>query len=152
LLLRSRDEIFVTIDLVVVDLYTGRLDFVKIGAAPSFIKRGREVEIIQNQCLPVGILSQIEVERDRRLLKEGEILIMVTDGVLEARRHIERKEEWVSRMLQRIDHSHDLSNMARQILSRSINAAHGQVEDDMTVVVAKLVRVEEEIEVYRRTS
>ena len=24
--------------------YTGRLDFVKIGAAPSFIKRGREVE------------------------------------------------------------------------------------------------------------
>ena len=55
-------------------------------------------------------------------------------------------------MLQRIDHSNDLSNMARHILSRSINAAHGQVEDDMTVVVAKLVRVEEEIEVYRRTS
>ena len=61
LLLRSRDEIFVTIDLVVVDLYTGRLDFVKIGAAPSFIKRGREVEIIQNQCLPVGILHRLKL-------------------------------------------------------------------------------------------
>ena len=33
LLLRSQDEIFVTIDLVVVDLHTGRLDFVKIGCA-----------------------------------------------------------------------------------------------------------------------
>ena len=152
LLMRSRDEIFVTIDLVVVDLYTGKLDFVKIGAAPSFIKRGREVEIIQNQCLPVGILSQIEVERDRRLLKEGEVLIMVTDGVLEARRHIDRKEEWVSRMLQRVDEAQDLSDLARQILSRSINAAHGRVDDDMTVVVAKLARTEEEIEVYRRTS
>lgn len=152
LLLRSRDEIFVTIDLVVVDLYTGRLDFVKIGAAPSFIKRGRDVEIIQNQCLPVGILSQIDVERDRRLLKEGEVLIMITDGVLEARRHVERKEEWVSRMLQRIDQAQDLGDLAKQILTRSIAAAHGQVEDDMMVVVAKLVRVEEEIETYRRIS
>ncbi|HHT73164.1 MAG TPA: SpoIIE family protein phosphatase [Firmicutes bacterium] len=152
LLLRSQDEIFVTIDLVVVDLHTGRLDFVKIGAAPSFIKRGREVEIIHNQCLPVGILSQVDVETDRRILKEGEVLIMVTDGVLEARRHLERKEEWVSRMLQRIDHSQDLKELAQQVLSRSIAAAHGRVEDDMMVVAVKLARVVEEIEAYRRIS
>lgn len=152
LLLRSRDEIFVTIDLVVVDLHTGRLDFVKIGAAPSFIKRGREVEIIHNHCLPVGILSQIDVETDRRLLKEGEILIMVTDGILEARRHLERKEEWVSRMLQRLDHNQDLKDLARQVLQRSIAAAHGRVEDDMMVVAARLVRAVEEIEAYRRIS
>jgi len=152
LLLRSRDEIFVTIDLVVVDLHTGRLDFVKIGAAPSFIKRGRDVEIIHNQCLPVGILSQIEVETDRRLLKEGEVLFMVTDGILEARRHVEHKEEWVSRLLQRIDHNQDLKELAKQVLTRSIAAAHGRVEDDMMVVAVKLVRAAEEIEAYRRIS
>ena len=55
-------------------------------------------------------------------------------------------------MLQRVDEAQDLSDLARQILSRSINAAHGRVDDDMTVVVAKLARTEEEIEVYRRTS
>lgn len=152
LLLRSREESFVTIDLVVVDLHTGRLDFVKIGAAPSFIKRGREVEIIPNNCLPVGILSQIEVETDRRLLKEGEVLIMITDGILEARRHAERKEEWVSRMLQRIDYNQGLKAIADQVLQRSITAAHGKVEDDMTVVAVKLVRVVEDLEAYRRIS
>ena len=110
------------------------------------------MEIIHNQCLPVGILSQVDVETDRRILKEGEVLIMVTDGVLEARRHLERKEEWVSRMLQRIDHSQDLKELAQQVLSRSIAAAHGRVEDDMMVVAVKLARVVEEIEAYRRIS
>ena len=52
LILRNCDEMFVTIDLVVVDLYTGQLEFVKIGSAPSFIKRGREIEVIQNNSLP----------------------------------------------------------------------------------------------------
>jgi stage II sporulation protein E len=110
------------------------------------------VEIIHNQCLPVGILSQIEVETDRRLLKEGEVLFMVTDGILEARRHVEHKEEWVSRMLQRIDHNQDLKELAKQVLTRSIAAAHGRVEDDMMVVAVKLVRAAEEIEAYRRIS
>ena len=95
LLMRNKEEMFVTIDLVVVDLFTGQMEFVKIGSAPSFIKRGREVEIIYNHALPVGVLSQVEVEADRRILKEGEVLIMATDGVLDAQRTIVRKEEWM---------------------------------------------------------
>lgn len=150
LMLRNREEMFVTIDLVVVDLFTGQLEFVKVGAAPSFIKRGKEVEIIHNRTLPVGMLDQVEVEADRRTLKEGELLIMATDGVLEAPRHLTRKEEWLCWNLKRLPEPEDPATLAEQILADSIALADGRVDDDMMVVVARLVPAEREIAAYRR--
>ena len=41
MLLRSDDDRFTTVDLAVVNLYTGQAEMVKAGAPPSFIKRGR---------------------------------------------------------------------------------------------------------------
>jgi stage II sporulation protein E len=150
LLLRNREEMFVTIDLVVVDLFTGQLEFVKVGAAPSFIKRGREVEIVHNHTLPVGVLDQVEVEADRRTLKEGELLIMVTDGVLEAQRHLARKEEWMCWYLRRLKEVEDPASLAETLLYDSIERAGGRVDDDMMVVAARLVPAQQEIEAYRR--
>ena len=83
LLLRNQEEMFVTIDMVVVDLFSGQLEFVK-WALPRFIKEAGKWRLSQPH-LPVGVLSQ-EVESDRRTLKEGELLIMATDGVLDAQR------------------------------------------------------------------
>ncbi|MGI6158400.1 MAG: SpoIIE family protein phosphatase [Limnochordia bacterium] len=150
LLLRNQEEMFVTIDMVVVDLFSGQLEFVKVGAAPSFIKRGREVEIIHNHTLPVGVLSQVEVESDRRTLKEGELLIMATDGVLDAQRSLARKDEWMCWNLRRLQNNADPATLAENILQDSIAMADGRVDDDMMVVVARLVPVEWEIETYRR--
>ncbi len=150
LILRNQDDMFVTIDLVVVDLFSGQLEFAKIGAAPSFIKRGREVEIIYNHTLPVGVLSQVDVESDRRMLQEGEVLVMTTDGVLDAQRSVARKDEWMCWNLRRLQESDDMSLMAEAILADSIDVADGRIEDDMMVVVARLVRADWELESNRR--
>lgn len=149
LLLREGEESFATIDLTVVDLQRGHLEFVKIGSAPSFIKRGTEVEIIHNRNLPVGILQQVDVEPDRRLLREGEYLIMITDGILEAQRHITLKEKWMMRMLRRIDPDLDCEEVAHSILAQSLEATGGSVTDDMMVLVARLVKQDHEIYPYR---
>lgn len=151
LLLRNREEMLVTIDLVVVDLYTGQLEFAKIGSAPSFIKRGREIEVIHNNSLPAGVLSQVNVEPDRRLLKEGEVLVMATDGVLDVHRNIIRKDEWMCWNLRRLEDNTDMATMAECLLAESLEVANGQVEDDMMVVVARLARTDWEIDTYRRT-
>ncbi len=151
LMLRNEDDMFVTIDLVVVDLFSGQLEFVKIGAAPSFIKRGREVEIVYNHTLPVGVLSQVDIESDRRMLKEGEVLVMTTDGILDAQRNVTRKDEWMCWNLRRVQESDDMSVMAETILTESIELAGGRIDDDMMVVVARLVRADaEELPSYRR--
>ena len=150
LMLRNQDDMFVTIDMVVVDLFSGQLEFVKIGAAPSFIKRGREVEIIHNHALPVGVLSQVDVESDRRMLQEGEVLIMTTDGVLDAQRKVARQDEWMCWNLRRLKLCDDMSVLAETILADSIDVADGRVEDDMMVVVVRLVRADCELSSYRR--
>ena len=150
LIMRNKDDMFVTIDLVVVDLFSGQLEFVKIGAAPSFIKRGREVEIIHNRTLPVGVLSNVDIESDRRMLQEGEVLVMTTDGVLDAQRSVAKKDEWMCWNLRRLPDSKDMSVMAEQILSDSIEVADGRIDDDMMVVVARIVRADWEVESYRR--
>ncbi|HHU61333.1 MAG TPA: SpoIIE family protein phosphatase [Natronincola sp.] len=150
LMLRNPEEMFVTIDLVVVDLFSGDLEFAKIGAAPSFIKRGREVEIVHNHCLPVGVLAQVDIQTDRRKLREGEVLVMSTDGVLDAQRNIARKDEWMCWNLRRLHNSHDPASLAEEVLKQRLDVAHGEVVDDMMVVVARLVRVDWDIDVYRR--
>lgn len=48
LLLRSTEESFVTIDIAVINTYSGEVEFLKIGSAPSFIKRVREVATIKS--------------------------------------------------------------------------------------------------------
>lgn len=151
LLLRNQDEMFVTIDLVVVDLFSGQLEFVKIGSAPSFIKRGRQVEIIHNHALPVGVLSRVDVESDKRTLQEDAVLIMTTDGVLDAQRNLARKDEWMCWNLRRLPNSGDMALLAEKILAESLQISSGQVKDDMMVVVARLVRKEWGRESHRRT-
>lgn len=149
LLTRNRDESFVTIDLVVVDTQNGQLEFVKIGAAPSFIKRGYDIEVIQNYALPVGILHHVDVEPERRLLKEGDFLVMVTDGVLESQRELTNKDEWLCSLLRRVDDDISCQELASSVLAQSLQTTKGEVQDDMMVLVTRLVKEDPEIYSYR---
>ena len=150
LLARSTNDSFATVDLAVVDLVTGLLEFIKIGACASFIKRQREIEVVQNHSLPVGILNHVEVEPERRLLQEGEYLIMVTDGILEFQREVTNKDEWMCNLLRRCDDDLSCEELANLLLFRSVEAANGRISDDMTVVVARLIKTDLEIHPYQR--
>lgn len=151
LLARSTTDSFATIDLVVADLETGQLEFVKIGAAPSFIKRDRSVEVIQNHALPIGILNHVEVEPERRLLYEGDYLVMITDGMLEFQRDVVNKEQWLCNVLRRVEDDLNCQELASYLLLKSIEAANGAISDDMMVLVARLLRSDPEIHPYQRS-
>jgi len=78
--LRTGDEIFATVDMALIDLVEGEVELIKIGAAPSIVKRGKEVFSIGGPSLPLGILSQVEVESYLEMLQPNDLLVMVTDG------------------------------------------------------------------------
>lgn len=151
LLARNTNETFATIDLVVVDLQDGQLEFVKTGSAPSFIKRGRNVDVIQNHSLPIGILNHIDIEPEKRQLNEGDYLIMVTDGIIEFQRDVVCKDHWLSNILRRVDNDLTSQEMASSILAQSLAGSGGQVYDDMMVIVAKIIRDDPEIYPYQRS-
>lgn len=137
LLLHTPEETFATVDLVVIDLHNGEADFVKIGSAPSFIKRVREVSTVRSTSLPLGILHQIEIESTRRQLVAGDLIIMVTDGILDAEKKNVEKEEWVAKLLRRIANENP-REVADIILRQAKKATNGEITDDMTVLVLRL--------------
>ena len=62
LLLKSDEEAFATIDLVVLDMYEGKAEFVKVGSSPSFIKTETGIKNVRATSLPSGILNGVETE------------------------------------------------------------------------------------------
>jgi len=127
---------FATLDIILIDLFTAEVDFIKIGSAPSFIKRGKRVGIVTSSSLPIGIVDNLDIVSEKRLLSPGDILILVSDGVVEVNRQ-QSGEDWISNLLSGIDET-DPQIIAELILAGALALCQGIPRDDMTVMAVKL--------------
>lgn len=148
LLLRSSDEIFATVDVALIDMYTAKTTFMKIGSTPSFIKRGNEVILVTANNLPVGILQDIDVDLIRVQLQPGDTLIMMTDGIYDAPGHAVNKEMWMKRVIQEI-RTDNPQEIADSLLDTVVRYHKGEIVDDMTVVVARVDKHQPEWATFR---
>ncbi|KIY22920.1 MULTISPECIES: stage II sporulation protein E [Mesobacillus] len=135
--LRTTDEIFSTLDLAMIDLQNASTRFLKISSTPSFIKRGSNVLKVQASNLPMGILHEFEVDVVGEQLKAGDLLIMMSDGVFEGPKHVENYDLWMKRKINELQ-TDDPQAIADLIMEEVIRSRGGSIEDDMTVVVAKI--------------
>ena len=136
-LVSGREEVrFCTVDVTLFDLYEGACEFVKAGAAATFLKRQGEVEIIRSATLPIGVLQDIEIDTETRRLESGDYVIMVTDGVMDA---LPAGEQDV--LMCTFIQDTDILNpreLAHHILGRVLEWSGEVPLDDMTVLVAGL--------------
>ncbi|PWI58457.1 stage II sporulation protein E [Sulfoacidibacillus thermotolerans] len=137
LLLRTDQEMYATLDLAIVDLFTAQTEFLKVGSVPSYIKQGKRVQVLHGQSIPIGILTDIEVQTQHVSLAEGDIVIFMSDGVVEAVSHLQDPDGWIQRQLERFD-SEDPQIVADLLLESSVRAAGGVIKDDMTILCAKI--------------
>ncbi len=148
LLLRSSDEMYATVDVALIDMYTAKTTFLKIGSTPSFIKRGNEVIMVTANNLPVGILQEIDVDLIRVQLQPGDTLIMMTDGIYDAPGHAVNKEIWMKRVIQEIEDEQP-QEIAERLLETVVRHHEGEIIDDMTVVVARIEKHQPEWATFR---
>jgi stage II sporulation protein E len=141
LMVRSETETFSTVDLALVDLGTGRVELVKIGAAPSFIKRGPNVTVVKSATVPLGIVDHVQIEPETRTMRPGDFLIMLTDGIWDVAKSEEDKERWIIQHLQR-ESSVDPEEIAERLLARALEISP-DAGDDMTVLVARIDPISE---------
>lgn len=134
MVLKSEEQMFSTIDMSVINLYTGTCDFIKMGASSTFIKRGEGVETINSTTLPVGIIDSIEYESISRRLVDGDFVIMVTDGIVDCIPG-EEKEYDLAQFIDtlKIKNSKDIAN---EVLQYALDLNGGVPKDDMTVLVS----------------
>ncbi|WP_432805981.1 stage II sporulation protein E [Halalkalibacter oceani] len=137
--LRSTDEIFSTLDLAMIDLQDATTKFLKIGSIPSFIKRGSNVTKVEANNLPIGMLQEFDVDVVSEQLKAGDLLIMMSDGIYDAPKHVENKEMWMKRVINELK-TDDPQEVADLLLEKIIRSEQGSINDDMTVIVAKVKR------------
>lgn len=135
--LRTTDEIFSTLDLVIIDLQDAVANFLKVGSTPSFIKRGSKIMKIEASNLPIGILQEFEVDVVSEQLKSGDLIIMMSDGIFEGPKNVENKDLWMKRKIQEME-TEDPQTIADLLIEEVIRTRSGEIEDDMTVVVAKV--------------
>ncbi len=132
-LVTGREEVrFSTIDMGIFDLYDGTCEFVKAGASTTFIIREEKVEMIRSTSLPIGVVANLEIEKTKRSLSDGDIVIMMTDGVVDALPSGE--QEFLMRMIIEGAKKSNPKEIAHHILEQVLECS-GQVPvDDMTVL------------------
>lgn len=79
----DREEGFTTVDLFMLDGFTGQGTFFKSGAAPSFVKRGERIFKIRSRTVPIGILEDVDAEKTVFACEDGDAVVMLSDGVTE---------------------------------------------------------------------
>ncbi|AGK99267.1 stage II sporulation protein E [Clostridium pasteurianum] len=133
----SEDEKFSTIDLCSIDLYSGNVEFMKVGAVTSFIKRKDRVEIINSKTLPIGVLDKVDIDTKDKKVQNGDIIVMISDGITDYDNENAGKINWIVEYLENCG-SNNPKDIAEEIVKRSVKMGGGKAKDDMTVIVSKI--------------
>lgn len=122
-----------TIDVCAVDLYEGVCEFLKLGAAATYIKRDHWVEIVQSTSLPVGVLHRVQYDSCSKKLFDGDFVVMVSDGVIEAlgEKDIDAKMESLLLKLDGVNPKETANKLLSEVLARCNYCP----ADDITILV-----------------
>ena len=129
----NKSDVFSTIDISVVDLKSGETDFIKQGATIGFVKSGNNINEIKSNSLPVGVLDMVEPRITKTVLEADDILIMMSDGVVDAFSSIDEIKNFI--LYQQTKNPQEL---AKIILDKAKRNQKNYPKDDMTVLTGKL--------------
>lgn len=140
-LMNQNSEIFATLDIAIIDLYMGTIEFIKSGACPTYIKNKKKVQIIKSNSLPAGIVGETDIQTFDKDISQGDILVMCSDGILDSNIEYKNKELWLKYMLEDIETT-NTKKIANLILNEAVDNNFGVVKDDMSIMVCKFVKKE----------
>lgn len=135
LMVKSEDESLATLDVLSVDLFSGRIRSLKAGAAVSLLCSKGRVSRLERSSLPVGILRDIAFEKQTDTLTDGDILLLCSDGALTD------GVAWIEQELQAFNADESSPQMlAQRICSAARERQRGKRQDDVTVLAFRLER------------
>ena len=138
-LLNVGQDVYATLDIAIVDLFKGNIEFIKAGCAPTYIKNNKKVQIIKSATLPTGIVKNISKEVIERKIEDEELVIMCSDGIIDSNVEYKNKALWVKYLLEDMDNNNP-QKCADILLNESIDNNYGNIKDDMSVLAFKLIK------------
>ena len=126
-----------TLDVTVLDLFVGRAEIMKNAACSTYIKDKKSIRKINSENLPVGMIDDIELKSETVNIIDGNILVMCSDGVLDSKN--DEGSDWIEDFLKNVS-TNNVQKIADLILAEAIDNSYGVAQDDMTVIVSKIVK------------
>jgi len=127
-------EIFSALDTAVFNLATGGVDFIKVGGADGYIKRERDVELVEAGSLPLGVLESVKPKMAHAVLASGDFVVLLSDGILEA---FASDRIGLGNFINNLA-GENPQKLADEIMQEALNRG-GVARDDYTVVAVKIV-------------
>ena len=131
MLFKSTDESLATVDIASIDLYTGKVELYKAGAAPTLIRRSGRTGKAESTSLPAGILRGVSFDKATVKCKIGDIIVMMSDGA------VCEGSEWIREEIENWDNG-TAEELADRICEGAKRRRTDNHEDDITVMTAIL--------------
>lgn len=131
LMVKSEDESLSTVDVTSVDLYTGKTTFKKAGAPVTFVKKNGRVTVREMPSLPAGILNGIKFSTDTVNLTTGDMIVMVSDGVITG------DDKWLEKLI-RTWNEGSTQDLAKAVVDEAVKHRKADREDDVTAVAIRI--------------
>lgn len=131
MLFKSTDESLATVDIASVDLYSGKTELYKAGAAPTLIRRSGRTGKAESTSLPAGILRDIGFDKAEVKCKIGDIIVMMSDGA------VCEGCDWIRTEIEKWE-SGTAEELADRICEGAKRRRSDSHEDDITVMTAIL--------------
>ncbi len=137
LVIGADEESFATLDMCYIDMYSGMAEFIKTGAAATFVIRDGMAKAIRSSSLPIGMLKYFDMDKSEYKLKKNDIILMLTDGAAEV---IDRDgmSDMILTELMENNKMKDPKDIADYVLESLKERSGFRIQDDMTVVAARV--------------
>ncbi len=133
LLTAASSEVFTAVDVCVTDLKNGATDFIKLGAPSGLVKNDFKVQFVEGACLPLGVLEEIKPSITKKVLGEGDFILLASDGFWDSF----SDKTIPAKMFTECS----LTNpqiIAQNLVEQALAQNNGTAKDDITVLVAKI--------------
>ena len=131
----NENERFFSLDICMIDRERQRATFYKKGATPTFLVRNQQIELINLAQLPVGVMSDQDVDHVTLSLEEDDVLVMCSDGIIEQYVDLEELKQVILNQMGKIP-----KHTAKNILQSTVSKHKGKIKDDMMVLVIEYQR------------
>ena len=134
LILPLGETTFAATDLCLFNARENTVKIIKCGSAASFAKSGDRVDTLYSRSMPLGAGGKNDVESFTIPTREGDLIVMISDGVLESAAEGALKDGWLVREIENF--TGDPARLSDLIVKKAMDKCGRSPKDDITVLTA----------------
>lgn len=134
--LKSDSENSSTLDSMIIDLKNGNSQYIKLGAAPTYLVHEGKIITINNMNIPVGLSDSVDYLPISKKLYDKDIIIQISDGILND--CVDISNNYFTECLKNIDINRTPKIIVDELYRHILKENKNILKDDITIIVTKI--------------